>query len=686
MEEKVNEQCFDENREEIGEEGSKEKESWKSRKRREKVSGKSRKDQNRREKEVGAQRSLLGSTVFKILMFFLMVISAVTMLVSALVCYIDIDLGFYSDGSKEAAMREAVEGYSQMYAENVREYLEQGHPEIAMAYLESTNAQVQLLLAKNQYSTKESDIIWQSGEVGKNWISEDVYLQFTKLIFLNGSPIRNQEDYIFRVSYNPEFPVKDGVSQNYLLLTKLYEFRFAAIGICAGAALLCVICFVFLMCSAGHKNGKEGIVPSVFTNMHFDVFTFLFLSVMWVLARIIIEVSYSGRALLELAGFAVCFVIVGTLAVLYLMEFSVRLKLGKWWQNTMIYVVIRGLWRGLKFLCKGLWKLFCGAPLVLTTLIAFLGICILEFIGILLFAEAEVAVLWMMEKAVLLPVVLYIALTCRKLLTASEAMAEGENYVVDTSHMFGAMKEHGENLNRLSQGIAKAVAERMKSEHLKTELITNVSHDLKTPLTSIINYADLICEEKSENPRIAEYSEVLLRQSKRLKKLLEDLLEASKATTGNLEVKLEECEVGVLLSQAVGEYQQRMEEKGLELIINQPEYPIQIMADGRHLWRVFDNLLNNICKYAQEHSRVYLSVEQQEKNVRIIFRNMSKYALNLSAEELEERFVRGDRSRHMEGNGLGLSIAKSLTELQNGQMHIVVDGDLFKVILEFEVL
>ena len=201
--------------------------------------------------------------------------------------------------------------------------------------------------------------------------------------------------------------------------------------------------------------------------------------------------------------------------------------------------------------------------------------------------------------------------------------------------------------------------------------------------TSIINYADLICQEQTENPRIGEYAEVLLRQSRRLKKLLEDLVEASKATTGNLEVNLEPCEAGVILSQAVGEYQQRMEEKNLKLIVNQPEEPVQILADGRHLWRVFDNLLNNVCKYAQENSRVYLSVEQKEGQVLIIFRNMSKYVLNIPAQELEERFVRGDKSRHMDGNGLGLSIAGSLMELQQGKMEIVIDGDLFKVILRF---
>ena len=174
-----------------------------------------------------------------------------------------------------------------------------------------------------------------------------------------------------------------------------------------------------------------------------------------------------------------------------------------------------------------------------------------------------------------------------------------------------------------------------------------------------------------------------MRQSGRLKKLLEDLVEASKATTGNLEVNLEPCEAGVLLSQAAGEYQQRMGEKQLELITRQPEEAVMILADGRRLWRVFENLLNNICKYAQENSRVYLNVEVKEKEVQIIFRNMSMYPLDISAEELEERFVRGDRSRHMEGNGLGLSITKSLVELQNGRMEIVIDGDLFKVVLCF---
>ena len=266
-------------------------------------------------------------------------------------------------------------------------------------------------------------------------------------------------------------------------------------------------------------------------------------------------------------------------------------------------------------------------------------------------------------------------------------MAEGrQDAEVNVSGMVWEMREHGENLNSLGRGITQAVEESIKSERLKTELITNVTHDLKTPLTSIINYSDLICQECKEEGRVGEYAQVLLRQSKRLKKLLEDLLEAAKATTGNLEVNLEPCLVEVILTQALGEYQQRLEEKELELLVSQPDEPVTILADGRYLWRVFDNLLNNICKYAQEHSRVYLNVERQGDQVKIIFRNMSKYALNISADDLMERFVRGDRSRHMEGNGLGLAIAKSLVELLNGRMEIVVDGDLFKVTLYFGLL
>ena len=289
---------------------------------------------------------LIGSTAFKIFIFFVMVLSAAMLIVSAIVCYANADLGFYSSDGKKMAARESFEGYSGMYADKVRGYLEQGHPETAIAYLEGTNARIQLFAAEDQYSKKESDVVWQSGEVGEDWLHQDVNLQFSKLIYLNGTYIRQNTDYIFRVCYNPDFPVNDGVRQYYLLNMKLFEFRFVAIWIFAGTALLCVICFVFLMCSAGHKNGREGITPGVFTGMPFDVYTVILLAGTWVLERIMIELTWHGRTLMQLAGLTIGCVVGGTLAVLYLMEFAVRLKLGKWWQNTLIYIVLRGLWRG----------------------------------------------------------------------------------------------------------------------------------------------------------------------------------------------------------------------------------------------------------------------------------------------------------------------------------------------------
>jgi len=231
--------------------------------------------------------------------------------------------------------------------------------------------------------------------------------------------------------------------------------------------------------------------------------------------------------------------------------------------------------------------------------------------------------------------------------------------------------------------MTNAVNERMKSERMKTELITNVSHDIKTPLTSIINYTDLIAKENCDNEKVREYSVVLLRQSERLKKLIDDLVEASKASTGNLDIHLTPCDATVFVTQAAGEYAERLAAAQLQLVTKMPENAVSIMADGRRLGRVFDNLMNNICKYSQSGTRVYLTLEDHGGEAVFSFKNTSREELNISEDELMERFVRGDSSRNTEGSGLGLSIAKSLTELQGGSIAVTVDGDLFKVVLHF---
>ena len=254
---------------------------------------------------------------------------------------------------------------------------------------------------------------------------------------------------------------------------------------------------------------------------------------------------------------------------------------------------------------------------------------------------------------------------------------------MDTRSLFGEFKKHAEHLNNIGNGINAAVEERLKSENTKTELITNVSHDLKTPLTSIVNYIDLLKKEPVNNPKAAEYIEVIDRQSQRLKKLTTDIVDASKAAAGNVNCNMEPTDLALLLGQVKGEYTEKLAEKALTLVDSIPQEKITVLADGRLLWRVFDNLLNNVCKYSQPDTRVYVTLSVNNSFAGVVFRNISAQPLNIDAEALTDRFVRGDASRNTEGSGLGLYIAKSLCETMGGKMQIEIDGDLFKVTVVF---
>ncbi len=264
-------------------------------------------------------------------------------------------------------------------------------------------------------------------------------------------------------------------------------------------------------------------------------------------------------------------------------------------------------------------------------------------------------------------------------------IARGDlDYEIDDSNMPVFMKRQVADLNGINRAVTNAVDRQMKSERLKTELITNVSHDIKTPLTSIINYVDLLEKEDLQNDKAREYLDVLTRQSAKLKKLIEDLVQASKASTGNLDVDFEPTNVSLLLRQAEAEYRDKAEEAGLEWMMRLPEKDVYIFSDGKLLWRVFDNLLNNRVKYSLSGTRLYVDCSAEGGKVCVNFRNVSKAMLNISADELMERFVRGDSSRNTEGSGLGLSISQSLVRMLNGSMELTIDGDLFKVNLSFD--
>ena len=471
----------------------------------------------------------------------------------------------------------------------------------------------------------------------------------------------NQESWLFNLYY-------DIVDQNL----------FQGLGI---SIVVMVLSFGFLLYAAGHRRAVDGIVLTPVDRIPIDLVSVFVCCIemgLLLFAIAILERTDIGRsAYASLGVYGLFGIIMTVIAVGYILSLCVRVKAGKWWRNSICYRIyswIRDL----------IVTLFRHIGLLWKIIIVMGAICAAELFALAFFEDGVIA-FYLIERTVLCAVLCVIALQFHKLQKAGQCMAEGNlSYKIDTEKMFWECKKHGENLNKISEGMSRAVDERMKSERLKTELITNVSHDIKTPLTSIINYVDLLSKEELHNDKAAEYLEVLDRQSSKLKKLIEDLVEASKASSGNLAVDSQQLETGVFVTQTVGEFEEKLSLAGLELIVSKPKEAVYIMADGRHLWRVIDNLMNNICKYAQTGSRVYVNLEATAQSVRITFRNISKYPLNISGEELTERFVRGDRSRNTEGHGLGLSIAQSLMNLIGGDMNIVVDGDLFKVVLAFD--
>lgn len=505
------------------------------------------------------------------------------------------------------------------------------------------------------------------------------YLSYDILKF---GQIHESTEYVMHACIDRDFEAED----IYRLIHKAVNFGYGmkeAIYVVAFVALvLTIVCFVELMCVSGRIFGSEGIHEGPCVKIPTDIFF-----------AIVLTIGICIGALLSdmVPGAVVdAIVIIGVAAVVYLLLFigtcmniAVRIKLGNIFTYTVIWFVLRKLWEVSRKLFKSAGFWLVRVPGIWKTIIVFVAGSIFE----LIVASRDAYILWILGKVVFGAAIIYIALMLRELQKSGKEMAEGNlDYTTDVSKLHGEFKDYGKQLNSIAEGMGNAVEQRIKSERMKTELITNVSHDIKTPLTSIINYATLISNEDTDNENIHEYSKILVKQSDRLKRLIEDLVEASKASTGNLDVQLAPCDPSVFLSQAGGEYEEKLTKANLTLIVNEPAENISIMADGRRMWRIFDNLMNNICKYAQNGTRVYLSLEEIGQNAVITFKNISKDSLNVSPEELMERFVRGDSSRNTEGNGLGLAIAKSMAELQGGTLNLVIDGDLFKAILTFPII
>lgn len=289
----------------------------------------------------------------------------------------------------------------------------------------------------------------------------------------------------------------------------------------------------------------------------------------------------------------------------------------------------------------------------------------------------------------LVDIVAFVYLICQaigrgKIKKGIKMISQGEvEYKIPMEHLSGEQKEIAEDLNSIGTGLDAALEKSMKSERLKTDLITNVSHDIKTPLTSIINYVELLKQEHFEDPKVQRYIEVLEEKSQRLKTLTEDVVEASKVSSGNITLEYINLNLTELLQQVSGEFKEKFEARDLREVLTLPEEPVIIRADGRRTWRILENIYNNAAKYAMENTRIYAQLSVTETKAVFHLKNISKHELNISADELTERFIRGDISRSTEGSGLGLSIAKSLTTMQGGEFELYLDGDLFKVTITF---
>ena len=464
---------------------------------------------------------------------------------------------------------------------------------------------------------------------------------------------------------------------NETLYTYMLENRTQPIYATILSIGLLIIIIIYLFWSIGHKEGEVGITLNSIDKIPYEILVFVCLMILSVALAVVVNIGGTINYVILLVGFLgylVCYAMCAVIGVTTIKRIKAKkfiksfliYKIGKWcfdkiqgWLRTINQNATenkRIFWYYL---------LFIIISIMLASLF-YTGIAIILLIGFWIWAYYQIKK-YILEQ--------------EKIKNALKDIYEGKSNDVhlNESELKGALKEMAIYVNDIASGFSNAINESLKSERLKTELITNVSHDIKTPLTSIINYVDLLKKENIQDEKVKEYIDILDKKSQRLKKLTEDLVEASKVSSGNVKLNLENINIKELFNQTIGEFKDRFEEKNLIIETTIPNDNIKINADSRYLYRIIENLFSNITKYALEGSRVYIDIIEKEKIVDISIKNISKDKLNISSDELMQRFVRGDKSRYTEGSGLGLSIAKSLTELQGGTFDIIIDGDLFKV-------
>lgn len=510
------------------------------------------------------------------------------------------------------------------------------------------------------------------------------------------------EEIIFAAAVDTSYPVQDQFyegSQNYKSNLPLLKRSLFMLG---GGLFFFLIATVWLTITAGKKAEDEEIHLTVFDRCRTEIAAVLVLAVWWVVTMLMFSAGlgsidwanafsstdyymneygvtylYSGlfTAAINLADVTgVFFYAVFSLLCFYAGYISLvrRIRSKTLWQGSLIYLFI-------SFVKKVLWcrhdTCKAGAIVGIFVFIQFAAAITGSGLMILLSMAADIAAIWFILSG---------AMAKARIRKGIEAIASGNlEYRIDLKGLRGTEREMAGKVNDIGGGLNRAVDEAMRNERLKTDLITNVSHDIKTPLTSIINYVDILKRSDIADEKIRGYLDILEAKAQRLKTLTEDVVEASKVSSGNITLEYMDVDLRELVRQTEGEMAEKFIARGLTMILNIPEEPAVVHVDGRRMWRVLENIFGNAAKYAMPGTRVYADMTMTDTEVNFCLKNISEQQLNISADELTERFIRGDISRSTEGSGLGLSIAKSLTTMQGGQFMLYLDGDLFRVNITF---
>ena len=565
------------------------------------------------------------------------------------------------------------------------------------------------ILRSTRTDTFEKDALHFAFMMGVDYpvvgVSEEYTEFFRESVTDESVPVHYKHESGYQVDIwvsrnHTSYYINNGVSQT--AMKWLFAARYAMVAVAAVSFLLFALAFVLLMILAG-KNPKTGEAnPRALNRLPLDLYLGAAVGITvlgcW-LAYEMLDMLFSndGYNVLMAVLLCGCGIIVATVDVGFFMAVAAQFKVpgGFWWRHSLCGRVLKLVWKIVKKVWGYIAKFFRCVGGYMRDALSMLPVIwqwiaaggALGFVLILICATTNAhwysifpLFLWCLIFAVL---VIYCGYGYGVIQKGIRRMKEGNlNEKIDTQWLFGSFRTIAEDLNALADVVAIAAEKQLKSERMKTELITNVSHDIKTPLTSVINYVDLLQQPHTEEEG-QQYLEVLSRQSNRLKKLVEDLMDMSKASTGNMAVNITPMDAVEAVNQALGEFSDKLEAAHLTPVFRSSDDQLPMQADGRLTWRVLSNLLSNVVKYALPGTRVYVNLTREDRWVVCSIKNISREELNISTEELTERFVRGDASRNTEGSGLGLNIAESLMRLQRGSMELTVDGDLFKVTLIF---